>query len=230
MPGFVSHTIMARDVYNKLKDKNSNIDYLMTYSLGGDLSKYAKCRYDTHHKDMDKFIYDMADYIKDNKLTNNKEVMGVLYGHICHYMMDRDMHPIIRKISKNSIKNKHNHMLIEMYIDNYLTNFKRKDYLKEILIFKKNNEIDKMINDVYLKTYQTNGLARYYKFNLWLYKMLKRAYLIFSERFINMISGLKKYLKLNDITVYHNDINESYNTSINDAINYIIKINKYLKI
>ena len=77
MPGFVSHTVMARDVYNKLKDKNVSIDYMMTYSLGGDLSKYAKCRYDTHHKDMDKFIYEMARYIKDNKLIDDEKVMGV---------------------------------------------------------------------------------------------------------------------------------------------------------
>ena len=134
MPGFVSHTVMARDVYHRLKNKCANLDYMVTYSLGGDLSKYAKCRYETHHKDMDKFIYNMADYIKENNLINNKDIMGVLYGHICHYVMDSIIHPLVRKVDKSCISNRHNHTLIEVYYDNYLVNYRyqidKSEYLK----------------------------------------------------------------------------------------------------
>jgi len=100
MPGFVSHMVMAKDIYNKLNRKHVNLDYMLTYSLGGDLSKYAKCRYDSHHKDMDKFIYTMVEYIKNNNLINDEKVMGVLYGHICHYVMDDTIHPLVRKIDR----------------------------------------------------------------------------------------------------------------------------------
>ena len=30
MPGFVSHTIMAKDVYDKLNNKDVNLNYMMT--------------------------------------------------------------------------------------------------------------------------------------------------------------------------------------------------------
>ena len=73
MPGFVSHTVMANKVYNKIDKKNVNLEYMLTYSLGGDLTKYAKCRYDTHHKNQQLFIDNMIKYIKDNHLQNDKE-------------------------------------------------------------------------------------------------------------------------------------------------------------
>ena len=37
MPAYVSHTIMARDVYKNLNNKKVSLDYMITYSLGGDL-------------------------------------------------------------------------------------------------------------------------------------------------------------------------------------------------
>ena len=161
MPGFISHTVMAKDVSKKMHIDN---DYMITYSLGGDLCKYAKCRYDSHHKDMDKFIYKMADYIKDNDLVNDKGAMGVLYGHICHYIMDDTLHPLIRKIAKSCVKNKHNHMLIEYYYDDYLVNvrcgLKKREYLNNTSFVKSNKTIDQMIDDVYLEVYKS-GLVSF---------------------------------------------------------------------
>ena len=142
MPGFVSHTVMAHDVYRKIDSSKVDINYMVTYSLGGDLCKYAKCRYDSHHTDMDKFIYTMADYIKDNKLENNKKVMGVLYGHICHYVMDSVIHPLVRKVDKSCVKNKNNHTLIEEYYDSYLVKERYKidninlELLRKMSLFK----------------------------------------------------------------------------------------------
>ena len=250
MPGFVSHTVMAQDVYKNIDNKYVNKDVMITYSLGGDLCKYAKCRYDSHHKDMDKFIYAMADYIKENDLTLDKDLMGVLYGHICHYVMDSVIHPLVRCADRNCIKNKKNHTLIEVYYDNYLVNnifnTSRKEYLKKInLLSSKNNLVNKMIDYVYLNIYNTNKVSKYYKFNLFLYRRLRGLYLLFTEKFINNVIGLNKLIKKNNINLCNNDnklcyrdylgINEDtdlldlYDMSVEVAIEYIKNINKYLK-
>ena len=60
MPAYVSHTIMARDVYEKINRKDVSLDYMLTYSLGGDLSKHAKCRRDSHKIKRDEFIYNIS--------------------------------------------------------------------------------------------------------------------------------------------------------------------------
>ena len=56
MPAYISHTLMARDVYNKL-DNDVNLNYMITFSLGGDLCKYSKCRKDSHNIKQKEFIY-----------------------------------------------------------------------------------------------------------------------------------------------------------------------------
>ena len=252
MPGYVSHTIMAKDVYQKLKNKNCDLLYLQTYSLGGDLCKYAKCRYASHHKDMDKFIYNMADYLKDNNLTNNKELLGVLYGHICHYIMDNTIHPLVRIIDKTCQKNKNNHTMLELYYDAYLSknicNKRIDKYNREkILSAKTNKEINKMLDYVYDKTYATKHVSWYYLFNLGLYRIIKYLYYIFGYNLLKKLSGINKFLLTNkDIDLLnnehlisyqnyqkkecHDDLLNTYNISITRAIKYIDDINKYLNI
>ena len=252
MPGFVSHTVMAHDVYNMINKDNVNLDYMVTYSLGGDLCKYAKCRYDSHHKDMDKFIYMMADYIKDNNLVNDKEVMGVLYGHICHYVMDSIIHPLVRMVDKTCIKNKNNHTLIEEYYDSYLVKERckidKKEYLKKrVLKAKVNRKISKMLNYVYMEVYNTDKVSVFYKFNLLLYRLLSNIYIIFSKKNIEKIIGLNRFIDNNkDVDLFNNDNKISYKDylryecsyslmylyeeSMDIACEYISNVNKYLDI
>ena len=251
MPGFISHTVMARDVYNKLSDNDIPIDYMMTYSLGGDLCKYAKCRYDSHHKDQDKFIYNMADYIKKNDLVNDKKMMAVLYGHICHYVMDDTVHPLVRKMTKTCLRNKKNHTLIEEYYDTYLvkarTNVSKKEYIKKKVVNARvDREIAKMLNHVYMETYNTKNVANFYRINLFLYRRLCDVYRLINSNLIDKITGLSKFLTINknidlvndkQTVTYRNSLMEEYNQSLLDlydesvllALAYIKKINKYLK-
>ena len=109
MPAYISHTIMAREVYKRINNKYVNEEYMITFSLGGDLTKYSKCRRDSHNKLLDEFIYNMCMYMRRKNLTYDGECLGVLYGHICHYIMDTRVHPLVRKIDKCCEKNKHNH-------------------------------------------------------------------------------------------------------------------------
>ena len=250
MPGFISHTVMAKDVYKRIKNKQVNKDYMVTYSLGGDLCKYAKCRYDSHHKDQDKFIYNMADYLKRNNLVNDSECLGVLYGHICHYIMDDIIHPLVRKVDKTCLKNKKNHSLIEEYYDSYLVekvfNKTKKEYVKNnILKAKVDKKVSKMIDYAYLVTYDVKKVSRFYKFNKFLYQLLRNVYKLFNTKTIEKISGLKNFLLNNRNIDLFNDNNKIiykdyvkeesddslitlYEDSVLIASNYIEKIDEYL--
>lgn len=252
MPAYVSHTIMARDVYYKINNKNVNLDYMITFSLGGDLCKYAKCRKDSHRIKKDEFIYNMCDYMKNNNLVNDSECLGLLYGHICHMIMDDIMHPLIRKIDKSCTKNKRNHTFIEKYIDSYLVNYKynkRMDKYDNRLLFKGrfNKKIIKMINYIYEEVYNTKNVSRYYKFNIFLYKKIRYLYKVFGINFIKKITGFNRFIKdnksiniLNDNgSIFYNNYlgyreNDSiinlYDESIVLATLYIENVNKYLGI
>ena len=252
MPGYVSHTVMAKNVYDKLDNKKVNLEYLLTFSLGGDLCKYAKCRYASHHQDQDRFIYAIANYIKNNNLTTDAEYLAFLYAHICHYIMDDTIHPLIRKVDKVCKHNKHNHSLIEEYYDKFLPNkifnLDLKTYLKkDILNAKINKKIKKIIDYTYFEVYQTKKVSLYYKFNLFLYRMLRKTFLIFKLSFIERISGLTKFLENNkNIDLLNNNhlikyknylkkdtsdsLIEVYEESIKRTINYINEVNKYLGI
>lgn len=252
MPAYVSHTIMAKEVYEKINNKNINLDYMITYSLGGDLCKYAKCRRDSHKIKKDEFIFNMCDYIINNNLVNDSECLGVLYGHICHFMMDDILHPLIRKIDKLCISNKKNHTLIEGYIDSYLVKYKYNisiDKYDNRILFKGklNKKIAKMLDYVYYETYCTKNVSNYYKFNIFLYKKIKYLYKLFSINFLKKISGFNKFIRSNkniDIfnekkeiyfdnylgEVVNQNIIDLYNESIELTCIYIDYINKYLGI
>lgn len=252
MPAYVSHTIMARDVYERISNKNVSLDYMITYSLGGDLCKYAKCRRDSHKIKKDEFIYNMCDYIKDNNLTCDSECLGVLYGHICHVIMDDILHPLIRKIDKTCVRNKNNHTLIEGYIDSYLVKYKCNKSIdkydnKVLFNGRMNEKVSKMIDYVYDKTYNCKNVSRYYKFNIFLYKKIRYLYKIFSVSMLKRISGFNKFINDNkDIDIFNNDsriyykdylgyenndsVIELYDESIEMAIIYIGYVNKYLGI
>ena len=229
MPGYVSHTIMARDIYKKLGNKKINLDYMLTFSLGGDLSKYSRCRYDTHHTKQEEFIMRMVKYIKENNLTTDGEVLGVLYGHICHYVMDKIMHPLVYKIDKSCIRNKKNHTLIEGYIDNYLVNYKYhymvdKYNNNEIFKGKVNKKVAKMLDTVYLDVYNAKRISLYYKFNLWLYKKIKYLYKILGINLLKKISGYNKFRNNNRNITLDSDIIKVYNDSVNEAYGYISRL------
>lgn len=251
MPGYVSHTVMARDVYNELNNKNIDLDYMLTFSLGGDLSKYSKCRKDSHNIKQNEFIYNMADYLKENGLINDKECLAVLYAHICHYCMDDVIHPLVKKIDKICVRNKSNHTLIEGCYDNYFVNAKygiRVDRYDNNQLFKAKlkNKISNMINYAYEKTYNTLNISKYYKFNIWLYKKIKYLYKIFGISLLKKISGFNKFMEENkDIDLFNaknkivyrdycdkeckKNLDELYNESIKIAVKYINKIDRYLK-
>ena len=194
----------------------------------------------------------MADYIKRNNLVNDKKMLAVLYGHICHYVMDDTIHPLVRKMTKTCLRNKKNHTLIEEYYDTYLvkarTNVSKKEYIKKKIVnVRVDREIAKMLNHVYMETYNTKNVANFYRINLFLYRRLRDIYRLVSTKLIDKITGLSNFLTVNKninlvndkhTLTYQNSLMEESNQSFLDlydesvllASAYIKKINKYLKI
>ncbi len=249
MPSYVSHTIMANEVYNKLNDKTIDLDYFLTYSLGCDLSKYSKCRNKTHRIDIrEKFINSLLDYAKNNDLLENKKIKGVIFGHICHFALDDTVHPLVRKVCKICKPNKKNHLYLETYYDSYLVNKKYKIPLnrydnKKLFKGKINNDIKEMLNYAYKETFKEKNIVKYYKYNIFLYKKIRYLYLIIPLNILKKLFGITKFLKQNkkidllnkNHKIYYYDINDKeinynfdklYKKGIEKAISDINKINE----
>ena len=235
MPSYISHTIMAREVYEKLKSKRQNInvslEYMLTFSLGGDLTKFSKCRYISHNKTKKEFFKNMIDYIKKNNLQEDNETLGVLYGHICHYAFDDITHPLVRRLTKECKQNKKNHRFIENYYDIYLAKEKQNKQVnkynnKELFKGKMNKKITNIINYSYEKTYQIKNISKYYKFNIWLYKKIKYLYLIFGIKNFQKVTGYTRFLQDNrNIDLLNNnnkvDFKNQRNTLCKDSFDML---------
>ena len=202
MPAYVSHTIMARDVYGRIDNKNVNLDYMLTFSLGGDLARFSKCRRTSHKIKTEEFIDNMWEYIKNNNLLDDGRYMGCLYGHICHYYMDLVCHPLIRKIDKISINvGRKSHTLIEGYIDSYLVNdrynrdiggYNTKDIFKGEV-----SGVNRMIDHVYNNTYGVKYVSFSYFITKIMYSKVRWLFMIFGKNFLIKISCFNKYMSVN---------------------------------
>ena len=234
MPAYVSHTVMANEVYRKLDNHNVSKPYMITFSLGCDLSKYSKCRNDTHKIKQEEFILNIVKYMKENNLTNDKECLGLLYGHICHVVFDETVHPLVYSISKSLIKHKHNHTFIEGHYDYYLASKKLNIQInkldnKRLFSGKVNKKISQLLDTVYDETYNTKNVSKNYCLNLYIYRGAKILYKLFSLKALKSLSGYNKFLKRNqNINFREDELNKLYDQSVNDAIIYINKINKKL--
>ncbi|MBQ6546586.1 MAG: hypothetical protein IJL74_01140 [Bacilli bacterium] len=251
MPTYVTHTIMAREVYKKLNNPNVSLDYMLTHSLGGDLTNFSKVRYDSHHKNRKEFFENMCAYIKENNLTEDPQALGVLYGHICHYALDDTAHPLVRKVSKTCVPNKKNHGCLEYYYDMEIVKEKYNKSInkynnREIFKGRVNRKIAKLLDNTYEKTYNCKHLSRYYRFNIFIYKKIKYFYFFFSNNILFKAIGLAKFLKENkDVDllnkkhkITYKSINgkeesksfdQLYKESINKALKDIKEVNKLLK-
>lgn len=225
MPAYMSHIIMARDVYDKIDNNNVSLDYMLTFSLGGDLCRFSKCRRLSHKIKMEEFIDNIWNYIKENDLSGDGRYMGFLYGHICHYYMDMVCHPLIRKIDKISIRTRmKSHTLIEGYINSYLVEYKYNRDIRDVNtndMFKGSvTKLSKMIDYVYDKTYGVKYLSISYYFSKIMYSKVKWLFIIFGKRLLRKISGFDKYISINkDIDIVNNDKSIYYKDYLGNRVN-----------
>ena len=225
MPAYMSHIIMAKDVYDKIDNKNVDLNYMLTFSLGGDLCRFSKCRRLSHRIKMEEFIDNIWNYIKDNDLFSDGRYMGFLYGHICHYYMDMVCHPLIRKIDKISIRTRmKSHTLIEGYIDSYLVKYKYNRDIRDINTKDMFNgsviKLSKMINYVYNKTYGIKYLSVSYYITKIMYSNIKWLFIIFGKRLLRKISSFDKYIIINkDIDIVNDKKDIYYKDYLGNLVN-----------
>ncbi|MDY3934426.1 MAG: zinc dependent phospholipase C family protein [Bacilli bacterium] len=237
MPSFVSHIELSKDVSDKLCFDNVLTRYTSTYSLGGDLCRFSKCRRLSHRKKKEEFIFNMINYIKENKLTDNKEVMGILYGHISHYIMDDTMHPLVRLIDKESspVRMK-SHTLIEGMIDSYIVKYKYNkeidEYLnKGMLIVRINRDGYKMINKVYEKTYGVKNVAISYILSKFVYGKIYLLIRLIGKNNLKKITGYDKFIAKNkDVIDRNNKIISLYEESVRLVVLEINRVVKYMEL
>lgn len=204
MPSTITHSYFSIDVYNKLDNKykkNINLNKLKVFAQGPDIyyfynfliGKKAKKIYnigDILHKDnINNYFYNIIKYIKDNNLYDNTEIKSYLYGIICHYILDTNMHPYIiyhtgiyNKNIKDTLKYNGKHQEMEYYLDCYMINkyenINHKYYkMYKILNIKLDNTLKDLINNTNKITYNIDYTFYYYN------KSLKYMYLFF--KYIN---------------------------------------------
>ena len=144
MPAYLTHAIMGNTIYNNAKSDNKlfkiNIPLptLKASTLSPDLAKLSKSDFNSHNKDTDLYFFNMIEYIKENKLYNDLDVMSLLYGNISHYFLDVYTHPLIYYISENcvSLNKLNSHILTEGYISSYMSEKEQhKDYMNLNYLF-----------------------------------------------------------------------------------------------
>ncbi|MBR3117354.1 MAG: zinc dependent phospholipase C family protein [Bacilli bacterium] len=194
MAGTVTHSYFAMDVYNKLDNKkiDNYLDNYRTFAQGHDIFTFSnrKSHYYHNTKTQDFFI-NMINYIEDKKLYNNGEILSYLYGYICHYTLDKNIHPYVTykggkydKKDKNTIKYKGKHADIETYIDTYM--IKEKDNIEpgklKVHYFccnanKFSDELNDLINYTFKETYNEDKRSKTYykgiKHMKFLYRLLR---------------------------------------------------------
>lgn len=186
----MTHTYFSLDVYQKLpkniKTRIKNLEYLKLFAQGSDpimfynlfigkKAKYHKhIQYQLHTTKTQDFFINLINYINDNNLNNNEQVLSYLYGNICHYYLDSETHPfIIYKTGRFNKKNKETykynslHQEMEYIIDMYYISKKETTPPHKFKIYNhiyKNNsfskELTNCINNTIKNTYNIPNFSQ----------------------------------------------------------------------
>ncbi len=262
----MTHAFFAEDLYKRLDNKRYvELEDLKTFSQGHDIfffstnlhNKQKKIGNYMHKNNTKNFFINMITYIHDNKLQNDKNIISFLYGNICHYALDSSIHPyvtyktgVFNKKKKETYKYNSKHNDLESYVDAYMISQREKIKPNKFKLHKfcfnakVSNNLSKLVDYVYNKTYGFNKMALYLKqgiFNMKVsyrflrydpIKIKKKIYNIVDKISPNTIKKLSPislayelnnndyYLNLSRKTWLHPRYkNEKYNSSIKDIYN-----------
>jgi len=233
MPSYISHAIMGEQLYNEsIKENlfsrvNINKDEMKGYSLGPDPSYLSPIiKKDPQNYHTREFFKNTIEYIKENNLIENSHTLALLYGHIAHYFLDINTHPLIYYVEQGCLKvgSISNHNLVEGYINSYLVNKKLGKNIMEIKpkyfnqIDFNNKETSILLNTIYGKMYGDPRIMNTYRMVINLFSMLEnilKSGMITYENIIQ-ISNFKKFLERNNLTLEEitNEYNDTYTNPV----------------
>lgn len=180
MPGIVTHTYFAKDIYIKLKPKikrRIDQDTYLVFSKGPDIFRYqylnilrhkelVKFGYHVHDNKTKKFLLEYVNHIVKYRLEKNKEVVGSLYGTITHYVLDSKTHPLIYyQTNQNSYKHKEMELLIDLYILEKREEKKPRKIKIDKLLFPNISyslQLRNLLNRLYQVVYGKEKMGNYY--------------------------------------------------------------------
>ena len=257
MPSYKTHSIHGELLLPEM-DKIIEIkkEDLKDYCMGPDALIETDYRiFDYQHANKVKeFFMTMLKYIKDNKLQDNSEVMAFLYGNVDHLVLDGITHPLIYYMTED-IERKHKikpHGLVEHWIDDYIVQkYHRNSVCYYHKLFVNDNELMKMINEIYKRVYGCNFESLKYSFGMFsniVYDTLARRNVIgiipLVIKIINIGDFIYKrdlervlpYLNLEHDIWLNPETKEEYHDSFDDlwkkanevSLETIRDINKYL--
>ncbi len=184
MPATITHNLFGKDVYNSLDEivksriePSKNIYNIFNMSF--DILFFTKPKYGhhAHTHNTNSYFKNIIKYIKDYNLENNSTILAYLYGSICHYVLDTNIHPFIYyksgqyKGTKETKKYRGKHNYIEYMMDTALYNYKfnkpihKANFKKEICEkLKDDNELSQIINYTFKNTFDiSNASSLFYK-------------------------------------------------------------------
>lgn len=203
MAATVTHHFFTKDVYRNLEAnirEKLDQDIFNFFGKSFDVLFFSKKElgYFAHHNKVNAYFKNIVNFIKENHMEENKQVLSYLYGSICHYVLDSTVHPYIYYhagvYSKKTKQNRGKHNYYEYMIDAILYKERNgKDIYKTNLVkevfpkFKFEKELEQAINDVYLNTFSENNA-----FNL--IKNGHRNYRFMMKHGMCSRFGIKKFL------------------------------------
>jgi hypothetical protein len=197
------------------------------YSLGPDLAYLSPIlKKDPQNYHTREFFKNTIRYIKENNLIENSHTLALLYGHIAHYFLDINTHPLIYYIEQGCLKVGaiSNHDLVEGYINSYLVNKKLGKNIMEIKpeyfnqIDFKNKDTSELLNTIYGKMYGDPRIINTYQMVINLFSMLEnilKSGMITYENIIQL-SSFKMFLERNNLTIEEitNEYNDTYTNPV----------------
>lgn len=258
MPALYTHYEFGQTVLNKLnknvkKEINSSMTYYNMFNQGWDnLYYHHKWNYyknlgtRAHNKNIDKFFKFIFEFIKNNNLEKNNDLVNMIYGFINHYTLDTILHPFINYQVKNL---NITHTKIEFMIDNKIRTNNKGSFFKTLIPkLKFNNVMIDILDYVFEKSHKEKNIGKVFNRShnngYYLYRYFindKRGIKTFIYKIIDFLLPFKK-LKFHQNTFYtkkfedkilnkekliwHHPSNkhETYNYSLEELYNIALKI------
>lgn len=210
MPSIVTHHYFAKDVLKNINNKEkiaNKIFYIFAQSFDNLFyykfftpwkgKKIRELGSIAQRKNINFYFQNILDYITENDLEENQELISYLYGSICHYVLDSYCHPFIIYYTgdpKMNIKYRGMHEQMEVNIDAYIYEKKTEKKLKSASIADTllpkidfSNNLKKALDFVFKKTFNIQNVGQIYNKSI-----LTGNFIL--KHFVTDKSGLKKKL------------------------------------